>query len=148
MGKVLNDLVSLSTNCPENQGAQGLATKKYFGKAVKPRETRKGKLICQFIASLLLKSQIPCQQGTAWRGHREMLLWYTRYMEHHGRETSLRNSALKTITKHGFVNHAFTAMGGKKNNFGVKKENTVIRNMKIITFQCLNQSPKAFNSAS
>ena len=59
-------------------------------------------------------------------------------MEHCGREESLRSSALKTITKHGFVNHVFTAMGGeKKNNFGVEKENTVIRNMKIITFQCL-----------
>lgn len=45
-------------------------------------------------------------------------------MELYGREASLRNSALKTITKHGFVNHAFTAMGGKKktNNFGVEKE--------------------------
>ena len=53
-----------------------------------------------------------------------MLLRYTRYMELYGREASLRNSALKTSTKHGFVNHAFTAMGGKKktNNFGVEKE--------------------------
>ena len=43
-----------------------------------------------------------------------MLLRYTRYMEHCGREESLRSSALKTITKHGFVNHVFTAMGGEK----------------------------------
>ena len=43
-------------------------------------------------------------------------------MEHCGREASLRNSALKTITKHGFVNHAFTAMGEKKTTLESRKK--------------------------
>ena len=55
-----------------------------------------------------------------------MLLRSTRYKEHQGHETSLRNSALKTITKHGFVNHAFTRTRKNKQTLGIEKENTII----------------------
>lgn len=73
-----------------------------------------------------------------------MLLRYTRYMEHYGREASLRNSALKTITKHDLSTMRSQQWEGKKPTTLELVKEIAIHNMEIITFQCLKSITKGF----